>query len=177
MARGNKRGKAVGALQRLYNAQTVANDQSHLSVITPEQRAKGTYSEGRRIVNNHDPVERWKASGKLTQSQEVVIEMCQRLWRLAGLSQSVTARYDERTPASFGYELRALSEIEAREDLHRIQDHVPAPYWSVFEKCCRWGMPAGVVGSDLGFGDRSAQDRAHQIVVFVADVIAMKERV
>lgn len=175
--KGRKRVDTRGPLQRAYDAERVAQEQSGLDVITPEQRAKGTYTGLRQIVNNHDPVERWKASGKLSQPQQVVIEMCQRLWRLAGLEQRVTASYGERTAASVGYELRAITEIEAREDLHRIQDYVPRPYWSVFEACCRHGEPAGVAGSRLGFGDRSAQDRAHMVVCLVADVIAMREGV
>lgn len=161
-------------MQRLVDAERLADEQSELSVITPEMRAKGTYSGTRTIVNNHDPVERWKASGKLTQAQQVVIEMCQRLWRLAGLQQRVTASYGERMPASVSYELRALTELEAREDLHRIQDYVPAKWWSIFENVCRHQMPAGVAG---GEDDRNGAHKAFVVVCFVADVIAMKERV
>lgn len=169
----------IGPLQKLYNAGQIANDE----VLTPEMEAKGTYassihpSQGKRFVNNHDPVERWKAAGKLTQSQQVVIEMCQRLWRLAGLQQRLTASYGERMPASAGYELRALTEIEAREDLHRIQGYFPGElkaYWNVFENCCRHGMPAGIAG---GEDDRNGAHRAFMIVGFVASMIATYERV
>jgi hypothetical protein len=177
MGRARARARKIdtrGPMQRLVDAEKIANDQAELDVITPEMKAKGTYTGTRSgIVNNHDPVERWKAAGKLTQGQQVVIEMCQRLWRLAGLSQRVTASYGERMPASVSYELRALTEIEAREDLHRIQDYVPAPYWSIFENCCRHQMPAGIAGGD----DRNGAHRAYVVVCFVADVIAMRERV
>lgn len=182
MGRGSKTARRKvdlrGPLQRLHDTEKTAAAQSELDVITPEMKAKGTYVGQRStIVNNHDPVERWKAAGKLSQPQQVVIEMLQRLWRLAGVQQRVTASYGERMAASVSYELRAITEIEAREDLHRIQDYVPLKYWSVFEACCRWGEPAGMVGASLGFGDRSAQDRAHQVVCFVADIIATRERV
>lgn len=176
MAGRNKRGKAVGALQRLYNAQAVANDQSHLMVITPEQRAKGTYSGERRIVNNHDPVMRWIALGRLSESQQHAIGYVRRLWEIAGLERSLTANYEGLARGGGCAERRASIEIDAREDLHRVQDYIPPQYWSVFELVCRFGEPAGVAGSTLGFGDRSAQDRAHTIVCFVADLIAMKER-
>lgn len=181
MARGKTTRRKVdnrGPLQRYVDSERVANDQAKLDVITPEMLAKGTYQGSRStIVNNHDPVERWKAAGKLTQPQQVVIEMVQRLWNLAGLQQRVTASYGERMSGSGNCEVRAINEIEAREDLHRIQDYVPTPYWSIFEGCCRHGEPAGIAGSRLGFGGRSAQDRAHQVVCFVCDVIAMRERV
>lgn len=180
MGRGKAGRKKIdnrGPLQRALDAERIDREQSELDVITPEQRAKGTYIGLRTIVNNHDPVERWKAAGKLSQPQQVVIEMVQRLWNLAGLQQRVTASYGERMPASASYELSALNEIEAREDLHRIQDYVPAKYWAVFELVCRWGEAAGVAGASLGFGDRSAQDRAHTVVCFVADIIATRERV
>lgn len=169
-----KRIDTRGPLQRALDAEETERQQSELDVITPEMRAKGTYHGLRTIVNNHDPVERWKAAGKLSQPQQVVIEMCQRLWRLAGLQQRVTASYGERMPASTGYELRALTEIEAREDLHRMQDYVPAQYWSIFELVCRWGEAAGVAG---GEGDRNGAHKAYVVVCFVADIIASKERV
>ncbi len=180
-AQMTKRGKrtridARGPFQRLVDKEAVARVQSELDVITPEQRAKGSYVGTRIIVNNHDPIERWKAAGRLTQGQQVAIELSQRLWRLVGLEQRVTASYGERMPSSASIEFRALTEIEAREDLHRIQDYVPKSYWDVFENVCRYGMPAGVAGEALGFGERSSQDRAHQIVVFVADIIVMRER-
>lgn len=157
-------------------------------IVPSEAEQHGTYrnefvthletnTKAQTRVNAHDPVKRWEESGRLSTNQAVVIAMCRRLWELAGLRQKITATYGERMPHGIQHELRALTEIEAREDLHRIQDYVPRAYWNVFEQCCRWGEPAGVAGSTLGYGDRNAETRAHQIVVFVADVIAMRERV
>lgn len=134
-----------------------------------------TNTKAMAFVSEHDPVERWDRSGRLTDGQAATISAVRRLWALAGISQRVTASYGQRSGVG-SVESRACTEIEAREDLHRIQEYVPATYWNVFENVCRWGMAAGVAGADLGFGGRSAQDRAHQIVVFVADIIAMKER-
>ena len=137
-----------------------------------------TNTKAETMVSRHDPVKRWEDADKLTKNQLVVIEMVQRLWRLAGLQQRVTATYGERLPHGSSYELRALTEIEAREDLHRIQGYFPGPlmaYFNVFEAVCRHGIAAGVAGAQLSTTMRSAEVRAHQVVCMVADVIATRE--
>lgn len=167
-----------GPLQRFMDKQRQESEQSEMDVITKEQKAKGTYEGERRIFNRGGtPVMRWMTAGKLSDTQAIAIQLCYRLWGIAGLSQRTTAAYGERMPVMLHQdESRALIEIEAREDLHRIMDYVPGPYWQVFENVCRYDEPAGVAGSRMGFGNRSAEDRAHTIVCFVADIIAMKER-
>lgn len=166
-----------GPLQRLHDRSVVDEDQARLVVITPEQRAKGTYVGERRVVNNHDPVARWISSQRLTEGQQAAIRYVGRLWSLITLSAPLTANYGVFVGGGCGCsELRAANEIEAREDLHRIRGYVPPAYWQVFENVCRWGEQAGVAGGALGYGPRSAADRAHTIVCFVADLIAMKER-
>ena len=161
-------------------------------LVTPEAERHGDYEtalvvdpEGHSarmakttINRGGDPVSRWIASQKLSQGQQAVIGMCIRLWSLAGLYQPVTAKYGHVVGGLSCYELRATTEIEARADLHRIQGYFPGPlkdYWNVFENVCRHGIPAGVAGETLGHGSRSAQDRAHQIVCFVADIVATRE--
>lgn len=180
--RGGRRARAAkaddrGPMQRIIDANRLADEQSFIDVITPEQRAKGTYDGERRIVNRGGtPVMRWIAAGKLSDTQAISIQLCYRLWGVAGLSSRTTSSYGERIPAAVTQDERlALVEIEAREDLHRFQDYVPALYWSIFENVCRFDEPAGVAGSRLGFGARSAEDRAHMVVCFVADTIAMRE--
>ena len=157
---------------------------------TPEQLAHGGYirdfvthvetaTKATAYRAAHDPVERWELANRLSDSQMIAIGLVRRLWRLAGLSQKVTASYGERIPGEGNMEVRAANEIDARHDLHRIQDYFPGPlqtYYSVFENVVRHGEPAGVAGSRLGFGERTGSERAHTIVCFVADVIAMKER-
>lgn len=167
-----------GPLQRLIDSERVANDQSTLAVITPEQRAKGTYEGERRIVNNHDPVQRWKAAGRLSDSQAHAIELCQRLWAIAGMPIKITGSYGERIPVTGSTELLSNAQIDARDRLYRIMDYFTGleKWWAVFELCCRHGEPAGVAGSRLGYGDRSGADRAHTVVCFVADKIAEQER-
>lgn len=176
--RGKKRVDTRGPLQRMYDNGQIANDQARLSVITPEMRAKGTYEGERRIVNNHDPVQRWIASGKLTQGQQHAIGYVRRLWDIAGLERPVTANYGHVAAGAGCAERRALIEIEAREDLHRVQGYFAGleKWWDVFENVCRWGESAGTAGSALGLGTHHAEIRAHTTVCFVADKIAEKER-
>jgi len=154
---------------------------------TQSQLANGSYerkfvthvetnTKAMAFVSSHDPVQRWLDAGRLSDSQEVAILAVRRLWRLTEQVRSITANYGERVIGSGNAERQAINEIEAREDLHRIRGYIPRPYFDVFENVCRHGMPAGVAGGELGFGPRSAQDRAHQIVCFVADTIAMHER-
>lgn len=177
MAKRKTKPDTRGPLQRVIDREAVANDQSNISVITPEMRAKGTYQGERRIVNNHDPVARWIASGKLTEGQQLAIGHVRRLWEVAGLERPVTANYGLVVGGVGCMERRAAVEIDAREDLHRCQGHVPGAYWGVFENVCRWGQPAGVAGELLSAGSsRSAEVRAHQVVCFVADILVMKER-
>lgn len=155
---------------------------------TPEQLAKGGYE--RKFITHvetatkpmahvvaTEPVERWHKEGRLSDTQYAAIALVRALWRLAGVSQRVTANYGERMPPGTTNEWLAVQEIEAREDLHRIQAWFPRHYWEMFEAVCRFDEPAGTAGSRLGWGTRSARDRAHTVVCFIADYIASKERV
>ena len=131
-----------------------------------------------KVNRGGSPVERWKASGKLTETQQVAIATCQRLWDILGLKTPLTANYGQRIGGRTVYEHMAVQEIDARRDLHRVIDYFPGPlqaYWGIFENVCRHDIPAGIAGASLAYGSRSAEVRAHQIVCFVADVIAMKE--
>ena len=149
------------------------------AIITPEQRAKGTYEGDQRIVNRGGtPVMRWLQAGKLSETQALAIQLCYSLWGRAGITQRVTANYGDRLPGNAPQsEDQANSELTARRDLHRVQGYFNGleAWWGVFENVCRFDEPAGVAGSKLGFGNRSAEDRAHTTVCFVADIIATKE--
>lgn len=131
-----------------------------------------------KINRGGSPVERWIASGKLSQGQQVVIATCLYLWRLSGLRQALTANYGHVVGGLSCAEHRATTELEAREDLRRYQGYFPGPlavYFNVFENVVRHGIPAGVAGSELSKSTRTADARAHQVVCFVADVIATRE--
>lgn len=155
---------------------------------TPEQLGRGTYERGDFIhaesaqrVTIHinrggTPLARWIAECKLSDTQQRAISHCLYLWRMAGTERRITSNYGERIPGEADSERRVANEVEARQDLHRIQDYIPEGYWNCFENCIRFDEPAGIAGSKLGFGSRSAHDRAHQVCCFVADLIAMKER-
>lgn len=161
-------------------------------IVTPEAERHGDYraefvthvdsntKAQTRINRGGAPVDRWLAAGKLTEPQWAVIQWCYTLWDRAGIKQSVTAQYGERIAGTGSSEHAANAAIDARADLYRIMDYFPGPlqaYWSVYENCCRFEMPAGVAGSTLGYGNRSAETRAHQIVAFVCDIIASRERI
>jgi len=133
-------------------------------------------SKARTSINRGgSPICRWKAAGSLSQSQQAAIDYMVRLWGQAGLQQRVTANYGPITGGNGNAELRAINEIEAREDLHRIQAYVPKAYWNVFEAVVRFDEPAGVAGSALANSSRNAKHTAYLIVCFCADIIAMKE--
>lgn len=119
---------------------------------------------------------RWIDRERLSQTQEAAIGYVTRLWALAGLRTALTANYGERLSGGGNAEMRANCEIDARRDLHRIQDYVPAPYWSVFENVVRHGIEAGTAGEVLGHASRNARHTAYLTVCFVADVIAQNER-
>lgn len=182
-------GKAKRKSRRV-KVQAPAND---ITGPTPEQIAHGGFAEARAVdpsgktsntakvwVNRGGTaLSRWEAAGKLSDSQLIAIAWVQRLWRLAGVHQRVTASYGERVAPCYGSsEMGALAEIEAREDLQRVQGYFSGlgAYWDVFENVCRHDCPAGEAGSVAGYVGKAAQYRAHLIVQFVADIVATRER-
>lgn len=157
----------------------------------PEQIARG-YTAGFVMDDNglkamayqntgHDPVARWcnAVPAKLDQRQKAAIDTVRRLWEIVGISQRVTASYGERTAGSISTELCSLSALEAKQDLARIEGYFSGvrAYWDVFQNCCRFGMAAGVAGSDIGCESKTGQVRALTIVAFIADIIADRERI
>lgn len=157
---------------------------------TDEQIAKGSYQSryimaedgtlAKTYVNNHDPVQRWKAAKRLSDTQLLAIELCQRLWKIAGLPIRVTANYGERIPVTGSTEALNNAQIDARKHLYRIRDYFTGldKWWDAFEMICRFGEAPGLVGSAIGQGNssRAAADRAHTAVCFVADIIATNEK-
>jgi hypothetical protein len=158
---------------------------------TDAQQANGDYvrssvpspSGGNRVAQVYinrggTPVARWHHAGKLDDRQLAVIQWCQRLWSITGQHQRLTAQYGERTMPSHSVELQAIKVLAANEDLDRIKGYFTGldAWWNVFENVCRFDQPAGFAGAALGYGSRSAEDRAHTTVCFVADIIATKER-
>lgn len=124
------------------------------------------------------PLAYWKAQNMLTATQEAAISYCIRLWEFLPPMPATTAQYGERIPSSdSGHESEAAVNawLDAISDLRRVEGYIPRSYWQVFENCIRFDEPAGVAGSSLGYSGRSGKAKAHVIVCFVADIIAMKE--
>lgn len=124
-------------------------------------------------------LDRWYRDNKLSTTQQAAIHLCLGLWRKAGRNDRVTANYGERVVGIGDANHRNASEIDARKHLHEIMDYFPGPlqtYWSVFENVCRHGMTASLAGAILSRSGRTADARAHQVVCFVADIIADRER-
>lgn len=138
-----------------------------------------TATRAKALVNRGgDPVSRWEAAGKLEPAQMLAIQKLRGIWELVGIKQRVTANYGERIGGG-DVEHATTRKIEARQDLHRIRDYFPAPidsYFAIFENVVRHDWPAGVAGGGEGRSEKTAQARALTVVQFVADIIAMKER-
>jgi len=114
----------------------------------------------------------------LTATQEAAISYCIHLWEFLPPMPATTAKYGERIPSNdIGHESEAAVNawLDAIANLRRIEGYIPRSYWQVFENCIRFDEPAGVAGSSLGYTGRSGKAKAHVIVCFVADIIAMKE--
>lgn len=118
------------------------------------------------------PVARWKSAGLLSASQIAAIDHCEALWAQLG-GKSLVMDFDRIGGGGQG---NGWAEQEALDDLRRIKGYVPPKYWDTFENVVRFDEAAGVAGSSLTTV-RSDQVTAARIVVqFVADIVAMKER-
>jgi hypothetical protein len=134
----------------------------------------GDYERNMRFVVNRGgtAIDRWRTAGKLSDSQLAGILHCQHLWARIG-SQSIVADFDRIRGMPHG---DGVSQHEALTSLGRIASDFPPTYWDVFENVCRHDLPAGVAGSRLANVRRSAEIAARCVVCFIADIIAMKER-
>lgn len=170
---------------RLARVRQEARDRAE-PIVPVEAERHGDYQRGfvthvetatkAHTMRNYasDPVKRWEKAGALSTTQLAAIELCRTLWERAGIQQRVTANYGERLPPTASAEDRSAVEIDARRELHRMQDEIPAQYWSVFENICRFGLPIGVTASAAGYVGTGAELRARTVVCFVADLIAMR---
>jgi len=96
MARSNRKKDTRGPVQRLYDAERVANDQSYLDVITPEQLQSGCYENhrgGRRFFRlTH--LDRLHKNGKLTYEQHQAGTHYRNLWDLGRYDTTRTMDLD-----------------------------------------------------------------------------------
>lgn len=124
------------------------------------------------LVNRgSSPVARWKTAGLLSASQIAAIDHCEALWGQLG-GKSLVMNFDRIG----GGQGNGWAEQEALDDLARFKGYIPSKYWTVFENVCRFDEPAGTAGSSLSTNARSSIDTARVVVMFVADIIAMRER-
>jgi hypothetical protein len=136
----------------------------------------GDYTRHLRTYVNHGgtPLARWRKAGMLSDSQNVAIDHCIKQWSLIGGSSGLVANLDRTVFGSPGEGNHR--EIEARESLHRMKEHVGHKYFNVFENVIRFDEPAGQAGSRLTDANSKRQTMAFACVQFVADIIVLKER-
>jgi hypothetical protein len=181
MPRKNKRQKVkaspLPAVEMVgpTDAQRMNGDYASADIIHAETFTRASV----HLNRGGTPVARWKRDGALTDSQIAAIDHCGRLWGILGAGPRLIAAYGERIPGQGNSEALNAAQIDARDDLYRIIDLFPGPlqsYFRVFENVCRFDMPAGVAGGELSKSSRTAAERAHQVVCFVADIIATEVR-
>lgn len=163
-----------GPLQKLHDAE-IANDAGAPAVNAFAAR-HGDYERNLRVVVNRGgtPIARWKTAKLLSDSQLAAIDHCIGLWDAIGTSGGLVANLDRTVFGSPGD--GNVREIEALNDLHRIKGYVPDKYFSIYENVVRFDEPAGFAGSRLTECKNDQVSAARTVVQFVADIIAMKER-
>lgn len=120
-------------------------------------------------------VERWIAndkSGIFEEGQQRAIRYTQGLW----VKADGKLRAVDTTRDVVDCMVEGLSQQEALDELARLKDRVPHPYWDVYENVCRFDEEAGVAGSRLASNSRSAIDAAKTTVAFTASLIAQWRR-
>ena len=149
------------------------------------QSAPQEQQEGIERINGVDhntkgsPLIWWRAQKQLSDSQEAGIAYALRLWSILGTEPRTTSGYGESIRGggnSTESERVIQRQLDAKADLARLNGYVPEPYWRVFENAIRFDEPAGVIGSREGWASKSGKTRALAYVQFVADLIAMNER-
>ena len=172
MARRATNRKPKGPLQALHDREQLEELAAPLVNRFAEQH--GDFSRNLRFVANNGSttIDRWKASKSLSDSQQAAILHCQRMWAKLG-SQSLVVDFERVRGLGHG---DGYSQHEAFAEIARIESAFPRDYWAVFEGVCRHDLPAGVAGSRMATNKRSSIDAARIIVCFVADLIAMRER-
>ncbi len=120
-------------------------------------------------------VERWIANdrnGLFEEGQQRAIRYTQGLWtRAEGRLRAVDLTRD-----IVDEHIDGMSQQEALDELQRLKDRVPRPFWDVYENVCRFDEEAGVAGAKIASNSRSAVDAAKTTVAFTASLIAQWRR-
>ena len=160
-------------------------------IVSPEAQQHGDYEStlivdpetGKRdavrtMVNRGGtPLCRWVAQKRLSETQESACRYMIRQWEVSGHRAALTAAYGERIAGAADADERSLQVMAASDAIARAKSYVPRAYYDVFENVVRFGIAAGTAGEALGHASRNAKHSAYLTVCFVADVIAMKERI
>ena len=184
MARGrNAKKKTVdrrGPLQRMHDQAKAAGEA--MPVVNDfarqhgEYEKQGEYGDARHVMVNRGgtPIARWITAGLLTETQCAGIQHCWRLWGML-TGKALVQDLDKIIGAGEG---DGWAEQEALDDLKRIKGYFGdnSKWWTVFENVCRFNEPAGFAGSSLTAVRNDQVAAARTTVQFVADIIAMNER-
>lgn len=165
--------EAVAAKAEAIGAPAIQVAKGMHAIVDVPLRDGGRVVTTQTLINRGGtPVARWKTAKLLSDSQVAAIDHCETLWsRLGGKGLVMDLA---RIPgAGQGND---WAEQEALDDLKRIKGYVPAKYWSVFENVCRFDETAGFAGSALTDCRNDQVAAARVPVQFVADIIAMNER-
>lgn len=137
-------------------------------------REGGRVTTLRTLVNRGGtPVARWKSAKLLSDSQVAAIDHCEAMWAMLN-GKALVANLDGTRGGNMG---NGWAEQEALDDLHRIKGYIPPKWWAIFESVCRFDEPAGFAGSRITDNSNEQVAAARTTVQFVADIIAMKERI
>lgn len=174
MGRGKPRVDRRGPLKRVLDAEVAAI--AAIPHVTEFHEQHGCYERNLRSVVNRGgtPIARWRKLGILSDTQNLAIDHCIALWDAITPSGGLVANLDRTVFGCPGNGRQA--EVLARDDLQRMKGYVPATYWSCFENVVRFDEPAGVAGSRLMAASANREITARLCVQFVADIVAMKER-
>jgi hypothetical protein len=190
MAKGSRSRRALTPAEVETRRAAKAQAELHAKAVTIgiplEQLARGDFVEvdvklstGEKVTSyktlanrGGTPIARWKAAKLLSETQLAAITYCENLWgQLNG--KSLVMDYGKVIGGTGG---NGWAEQEALDDLHRIKGYIPMKWWSIFESVCRFDEPAGFAGSRITDCANDQVSAARTTVQFVADVIAMKER-
>jgi hypothetical protein len=165
--------KPKGPIQAMLDRQ--ANEEAARPIVNNFAEQHGDFEKNLRFIRNRGgtALDRWKRDGNISESQEAGILHCQALWSRLKHPRVVANLNANGGGYNEGW---TLHQVEALDALHQISSAFPHDYWNVFENVCRHDLPAGVAGSRLANTKRSAEAAARMIVCFIADLIAMRER-
>jgi hypothetical protein len=169
MKRGRKMKHIAEKLEEPNAAQLARGDFRRDYVTHVETNTKAMAYRNRSNI-----VEKWFTEGwpGFEEPARLAINWCHDAWEARGIIGKFSANY-EPTIGSGGNSQYARS-VELRDDLDRIKQLFHPTHWQVYENVVRWGLPAGVAGSDMAANTGQSIAAARATVGLVANFIAAK---